>query len=423
MKEWNKAPKVKDVFFDDFSQGIRSNVWRVLNEKWKSQKNNGYSQDNCMYTTDINEVTANGAIGGLVVICSNGDLATDVNKKRQGGGIVTKKLFGPGKYEVRMKVVPRVGQCSAIWTYYNNWANSIEELKYSEIDLETPYGGDYRHWTGTTYEKYLNTDNKIYSSEVVNTIPLNDGQWHIMSFEWRTDEKNNDCGIVWYLDDKKVLRINEAVPKYTATFWIASLFQDAIAWLGDPLFEKAYMYIDWVRISQYSDRCLDGNAEKESQLKYTGMDLGSNYVPQTNYIANSDFSSPEKTLSFKGREIYSWKIAGGQIIDNHLSLKNGRAEQIIYAQYVNFRYKLHLTGKTTGKVKVYLQFLSGQANKIDPELHVVGKSNVLELDSSSSILLGLLIIDHEQTEHIMLVIECVGECSIDNVHLMLINSN
>jgi beta-glucanase (GH16 family) len=419
MKEWNKAPIVKEVFFDDFSQGIRSNVWRALNEHWKSQKNNGYSQDNCMYTTDSNQVSAHGATGGLVVICSNGDFAADVGQKRQGGGIVTKQLFGPGKYEVRMKVVPRVGQCSAIWTYFNNWADSIEALKYSEIDLETPYGGDYRHWTGTTYEKYFDTDNKICSSQAVDTIPLNDGQWHVMSFEWRTDEENGDCGVIWYFNGKKVLRINEAVPKYTATFWVASLFQDAIAWLGDPLFEKAYMYIDWVRITQYSDPCLDGNADKESQLCFTGIDLGNKPVPQTNYIANSDFSFPAQTTSFKGREIFSWKIHGGLIKDNQLSLKDGKAEQTIYAQYVNFQYKLKLTGKTNGKVLVYFQFLSGQANKIDPDFQVVGQSNVLQMDSSSNTLQGVLKIDHQQTEHIKLVIECVGECFIDDVHLTL----
>ncbi len=419
MKEWNKPPIVREVFFDDFSQGIRSNVWRALNERWKSQKNNGYSQDNCMVTTDAYQVSANGATGGLVVICSNGDLTADVGKKRQGGGIVTKQLFGPGKYEVRMKVVPRVGQCSAIWTYFNNWSDSMETLKYSEIDLEAPHGGDYRHWTGTTYEKYLNSDNKICSSQVVDTIPLNDGQWHILSFEWRTDEENADCGVIWYLDGKKVLRINEAVPKYTATFWVASLFQNAIAWLGDPLFEKAYMYIDWVRITQYSDPCLDGSAEKESQLCFTGIDLGNKPVPQTNYIANSDFSSPAQTTSFNGREIFSWKIQGGAIRDNQLLLKDGRAEQTIYAQYANFQYNLQLTGKTNGKVMVYFQFLSGQANKIDPDLQVVGQSDVLQMDSSSNTLQGVLKIDHQQTEHIKLVIECVGECVIDEVHLTL----
>ncbi len=419
MKEWNKTPIVKEVFFDDFSEGIRSNIWRALNEKWKSQKNNGYSQDNCMYTTDPDQVHANGATGGLVVICSNGDFAQDLDKKRQGGGIVTKKLFGPGKYEVRMKVVPRVGQCSAIWTYFNNWADSMEDLKYSEIDLEAPYGGDYRRWTGTTYEKYLDGDNKVCSSEAVDTIPLNDGKWHILSFEWRTDEENGDCGVVWYLDGKKYLRINEAVPKYTATFWVASLFQNAIAWLGDPLFEKAYMYIDWVRITEYADPCLDGSAEKESALCFTGIDLLNKPVPQTNYIANSNFNVPEQTISFNGREIFSWKIEGGQIKDKKLLLKDGKAEQTIYAQYLNYQFDLSLIGKTTGEVKAYFQFLSGEANKIDPELQVLGQSNILQMDSSSNKLQGVLTIDHPETEHIKLVIECLGECVIEEVHLTM----
>ena len=101
----------------------------------------------------------------------------------------------------------------------------METLKYSEIDLEAPYGGDYRRWTGTTYEKYLNNDNKILSSQVVDTIPLNDGNWHVLAFEWRTDEENGDCGVVWYLDGKKVLRINKLFPNILQLFGLHRYFK------------------------------------------------------------------------------------------------------------------------------------------------------------------------------------------------------
>ena len=152
---WNFPPEIKSVFYDDFSSGIRTDVWRALNEKWQSQKNNGYSNDNCLFTVDPEKVKAAGATGGLVIIRSNGDFSDDPERKRQGGGLVTKRLFGAGLYEVRLKVVPRVGQCSAAWTYYNNWSQNYAEREYSEIDIEAPHGGDYRKYSGTTYKNYM----------------------------------------------------------------------------------------------------------------------------------------------------------------------------------------------------------------------------------------------------------------------------
>ncbi len=419
MKKWNKQPVVKSVFFDDFSQGIRTDVWRALNERWKSQKNNGYSQDNCMFSTNPKHVSQLGATGGVVIIKSNGDFSPNADTKRQGGGIVTKQLFGAGKYEARLKVVPRVGQCSAIWTYYNNWNPEWDKLQYSEIDLESPYGGDYRHWTGTTYEKFLNGENKICQSQDVQTLPLNDGKWHVLCFEWRTDKQNDDVGIIWYLDDKPILRIDEAVPEYTATFWVASLFQDAVAWLGDPLFQEAYMYIDWVRITEYTDACLDGSAEKESKLNFVGIDLCDEVIPQTNYLANANFTEPAMVLSYKGRQITSWNIANGSIVGGNLLLDSGKASQTIYAQYDGYVFNFELQGQTDGEVFVYLEYLNGKANMVDPTLTVVGKSHNLTLQKGQNCLCGELAVDCSQTDHIRLVIESVGQSTIQCVKLTL----
>ena len=198
QKRWNRPPQIKRIFFDDFSEGVRTEVWRALNEKWSSQHNNGYSEDNCLYTADPASVAAEGAHGGLVIIRSNGDFSAEEGRKRQGGGIVTKELFGPGLYETRVKAVPRAGQCSAMWTYYNNWAPKAEERRYSEIDVELPHGGDYRRWSGTTYENYMSGDEMVSRSEVIySRSPLNDGKWHTLAFEWRTDAANGDEAVVW----------------------------------------------------------------------------------------------------------------------------------------------------------------------------------------------------------------------------------
>lgn len=370
VKRTGKDPVIKDVFFDDFSQGVRTDVWRALNEKWKSQNNNGYSEENCMYTTDPEAVAAEGATGGLVILASNGDFAREEGRKRQGGGIVTKRLFGAGKYEVRMKAVPRAGQCSACWTYFNDWSPDYTQRKYSEIDIEMPHGGDFRRYSGTTYENYIDDSRKNCESEVISCAPLNDGKWHVFAFEWRTAGEDGES-VTWLLDGVPRLKILRAVPHYTATFWIASLFQDAIAWLGDPLFERAYLYLDWVRITEYDEPCLPGNAEAESKSNYRGIDLGKKPVPHTNYLANGDFSQPATVKNFKGRTISSWELSdGAEIYDGKLKLKAGAsASQTVTSQYAGYSFELTAGVETTAEsLIVCVEFLKGAANRIDPEL-------------------------------------------------------
>lgn len=368
---WNRPPVEKSVFYDDFSGGIRSEVWRALNERWASQNNNGYAEDNCMYTTCPREVAAAGATGGLVVIRSNGDFAAEEGRRRQGGGIVTKRLFGPGRYEVRLKVVPRAGQCSAAWTYFNDWKPTLAERRYSEIDIELPHGGDYRKYSGTTYENYVSAAEKICESEVIESRdPLNDGEWHVLAFEWRTDAEHGDEGIVWYQDGKQVLFLNKAVPRYTATFWIATLFQDAIAWLGDPQFETAYLYLDWVRITEYADPVQEGSAEKESRLNFTGIDLKEAPVPYTDYIANGRFERPAVSKNFKGRDIVSWELTDGASIgEKKLVLNEGAcAAQLITAQYAGYAFEAEIETQSAVRLVASLECLSGAANRIDPVL-------------------------------------------------------
>lgn len=418
MKEWNRRPVVKSVFYDDFSAGIRTEVWRALNEKWASQHNNGYAEENCLYTVDPDAVAAEGATGGLVIIRSNGDFAQE-GKQRQSGGIVTKRLFGPGYYEARIKVVPRAGQCSALWTYFNDWAPTLAARRYSEIDIELPYAGDYRRYQGTTYENYVNGEERISRSEVIESpCPLNDGNWHVLAFEWRTDEENGDIGVIWYQDGVPVLRIREAVPKYTATFWVASLFQDAVAWLGDPQFECGYLYLDWVRITEYDDPAREGNADKERAFSFTGVNLGDRPVPRNEYLANGSFLRPAKIKNFKGREIRSWQLSGGAALrEGELLLKKGSARQFVTAQYAGFSFEVQ-ADVTFGEVTVFAEYYAGAANREQPDLKKVGESERALFTREKGT--WTFCIEEEATEHIALVLEAddaaVGRVSMRLTH-------
>lgn len=109
---WNKEPTIKGTFYEDFSNGIDSDIWEVSSQKWGAD-NNGTSPDNVFYSTDETRVKNAGATGGIAVLRSYGDLQANRAKRRQGAALITRQTFGPGKYEVRMKVLPRLGQCTA----------------------------------------------------------------------------------------------------------------------------------------------------------------------------------------------------------------------------------------------------------------------------------------------------------------------
>ena len=166
---WNADPVVKSVFYDDFSNGLVSDKWTSTDNGWGAN-NNGVSSKNVMYSTNKERVESEGASGGIVVLKTTGDYAEDKNKRRQGSVIITRNAYGAGKYEVRLRVLPREGQCTALWTYWNGTPNAtkLEDSKYSEIDIELPEKGDFRQMSGTTYEKYVDKKNMNQSSAKIN---------------------------------------------------------------------------------------------------------------------------------------------------------------------------------------------------------------------------------------------------------------
>lgn len=415
--KWNVQPKIKDVFFEDFSQGIKSDIWNIPDQKW-GKYNNGVSAENAFFSRDSAVCRAFGAeSGGIAVLASRGDFYQPdgtSSKSRQGSCIVSKRTFGPGKYEVRLKVVPRLGQCTAIWTYYDGGGGEdfkdYLQNKYSEIDIETPLWADFRNILGVSYQYYhenwdwktqvaLRRDSVFFDKKQLR--PYNDGKWHIFSFEWRNDKANGDRGIVWYLDGKEFGSAANWIPEYKAAFWVGNWFPDDPAWIGDPLFENAYMYVDWIRITEYDDPALE--------VKHTGgggtaADLGSAPIPVNNYISNGRFTQSLTLKNTKGQDITSWETVNAERAGNSLSLDSeGRAAQIISAQYGGYSFRLSTDAQITGgngKCLAYAEYLSGNT------LAVKGRSAPIQFSSI-------------EREHKDLIFTVDNDDSIENIRIVL----
>ncbi|MGN0813435.1 MAG: glycoside hydrolase family 16 protein [Candidatus Coproplasma sp.] len=367
---WDSEPVATNVFFDDFENGIDTTKWKSTDTGWGAN-NNGVSSSNVMYSTDKEKVEAEGATGGVVVLKSTGDYSEDKNTRRQGAVIITQEDFGAGKYEVRMKALPRAGQCTAIWTYWNGTPETtvLEESKYSEIDIELPENGDMRAMSSTVYEKYIDKTNMNSSTTAYKLadkgldMAHNDGDWHTYSFEWRTDD-NGKCGIIWSVDGITTAKISTNIPVYTAPLWIGTWFPDNPGWIGVPNFETAYMYIDWVRITQYGNEQTIDECDQAEEVEYSFTDLGDSDIPQTDYIANGNFEQYEKSGSTA--TVVGWNAEKGSALNpvyedyvNYLQIDSANAiYQAIEDKYYGQNLRLEVDAEIIegdGKLYAYIQ--------------------------------------------------------------------
>ena len=107
--------------FDDFDNGIDSSRWYIYNKTWgqvNGRQNGGVVPDNVFYDssegTAILRTTGDQYADKLI---TPGPNAQTEGGRRTGADLVSKFWTYPGRYEVRMKVAPRYGACTSLWTY------------------------------------------------------------------------------------------------------------------------------------------------------------------------------------------------------------------------------------------------------------------------------------------------------------------
>ena len=134
-EEYKTLPSVTsdytNGFYDSF-ESFNKNNWYVGKGYWGS--NNGGVSPRNVHLTDNGEL----AIRGTGLHYARGDLqgyGNFTDGRNVGGTIVSKFLTGPGHYEVKMKVVPRQGACTAFWTYAYR-THEEGQADNHEIDVE-----------------------------------------------------------------------------------------------------------------------------------------------------------------------------------------------------------------------------------------------------------------------------------------------
>ena len=251
-----------------------------------------------------------------------------------------------------MKVMPRLGACNAVWTYYYGRGGQDNH----EIDIElpghkTPGGGEIG------YDRVLNTnwlsETNSASQGIVTESPANDGKWHLYRFDWHTSPSPR---IDYYVDGVLTHTATDLVPSIKGLFWIGCWLPNS--WCGVPDFEVDYMMVDWFSYVPFGQPTVEpdvtprpasyeGNAAKYPK---TPVDM-----PVTDYISNGTFEG----------DAAAWQTSGGARIvteekyrgQTSLSLPGGAsASQTITAVYGGFRYDLSAFMKTSGAARLEVRF-------------------------------------------------------------------
>ena len=295
------SPPVRqdEVFFDDFSDGTLSpEKWLVSGKAWGGD-NGGVAPENVILVPDMDEGTPIIALrleahGDLY----DGDLVHNGRKTRVGAAIATRTYHASGRYEVRARVAPDYGTCTAFWPFHYidhrmgeaPYWHEPNPRRNTEIDWEFPtdlagsdtgnfsftkartnsWGGQFGGEGGEHKGRKILTDEQGAPLDLAEEAL--DGRYHTFTIEWRSGEDLGDEAITrtqvgsvrWFLDGRLVDELHDVefgqgnVPFRAARFWLGTWFPSAgyagdVGWTGNPEFDTSAAHIAWVRITPFDE--------------------------------------------------------------------------------------------------------------------------------------------------------------------------
>ncbi|HAG12474.1 MAG TPA: hypothetical protein DCG49_01260 [Ruminococcus sp.] len=252
-----------DTFFDDFS-GLQLDTgkWLIAEKNWGGTiTENGRTVDYNGGVLAENVTVANGNLiltgygnryeGAVRGINRDGSRRED--GKRCGAAIATKDYFGSGSYEIRAKIAPELGCCSAMWTfeYEEDYSGDTLQITNHEIDIEFPGrnpDNDFSlsHALCTTWQ----TEDD-YHTESVDCGAQADGAFHTYRFDWHTGSDTEKARVDYYFDGVLTYTATTFIPTNAGRFWLGLWFPKN--WAGTPDFDTAVFEIDYAKITPFHE--------------------------------------------------------------------------------------------------------------------------------------------------------------------------
>ena len=289
--------------FDDFDNGIDSSRWYIYNKTWgqvNGRQNGGVVPDNVFYDssegTAILRTTGDQYADKLI---TPGPNAQTEGGRRTGADLVSKFWTYPGRYEVRMRVAPRYGACTSLWTYieYDSFHNG--DRNNHEIDIELPWHGDFKQISYGNYSAL----NQHTSYKYHTTSPINDGEYHTFGFDWYYNENTNHKQINYYYDGS-VYTISSNIPFYKTKVNIGVWIPDSDLAGKIPAFDTAYLDIDYFKYIPFKNN-LHQDSDYANAYNINSSHYSNTYptvstsfpVSERNYFPNGKFNYVNKRSS------------------------------------------------------------------------------------------------------------------------------
>ncbi len=273
--------------------------------------------------------------------------------QRTGARVTSTRTYGPGSFEVTMKIPAFNGICTSIWlfNYFDDPAGSTTPRNH-EIDIEIHGTNGYNPanlakpmFTSWTTERNSRSD---FAELGYN---LADGKFHTYRIDWHTGD---DPYVEYYVDGVLwcTQRQSECgtIPTNEMYFNIGCWFP--YRWCGEPDFETDYMVVQSFSYTPFEGETADkvNTATQEAGGWLAGIE-----VPAKNLIANGNFDY-EITAND------AWNVLDGgtaTIANGNLTL-NGTLTQNVYMDCLGLSYNLLAEGNGNATVKVtYLSLADG----------------------------------------------------------------
>jgi beta-glucanase (GH16 family) len=244
------------VFFDDFTASVLDSAkWLVVEKNWGGQVagadyNGGVVRENVQIRDGrlLLFAAGNRYEGPLRGINRDGTRRAD--GKRVGAAVATRDYFGSGRYEARMRIIPRLGVVSAIWTYHYEEVPGGKTINH-EIDIEVP--GRFGPDAGPSFEFAVMSawQGEGDHEHITHYAPLRqsvrDNAFHVHRFDWYAGSTREQPRVEFYIDGKLQTTIAHDVPSLRGRFYIGAWFPRG--WAGEPDFDIEAIEVDWVRIT------------------------------------------------------------------------------------------------------------------------------------------------------------------------------
>lgn len=378
-------------FYDGFDTLEKKN-WLVLKGYWGAN-NGGVTPENVSITED-----GTLALGGNGLYYNRGEIESYgqfKDGKKCGSSLISTFKALPGHYEIKMKVHPRIGACTAFWTYGNRPIEGETDNENAEIDIELPGGSKsgkitYKKalYTNWVTEKASDSVEADISATNPEGVAYNDNEWHTYGFDWYTDPQM----VVYYCDGKITNVSTTFVPTLAGRLWVGVWFPNGFT--GTANFERDYMFVDHIKYNPFKNQpYTDFDAVQSSSLSVAPDSFYQKKpikTPKANKVSNGDFEYAGK-LDHSSEETYNTELKNrGWTFTKKVSEKKalkdvcwvedgtmnktysafvkdgGVLRQDIEAVYDNYQFNYEFKAKADGNSKGTLSFLYYGANDESP---------------------------------------------------------